>query len=34
VLNYVKGGMPVSMMQPFLVVNFIICLKGVFPQQS
>ena len=33
VVNYVRGGLPMSLMPPFLVVNFIICLGGVFPQR-
>lgn len=28
------GGQPVNNMQPFLCVNFIICLQGIFPSRS
>ena len=31
-INFANPGIPVSNMQPYLVVNFIICLNGVFPQ--
>jgi microcystin-dependent protein len=28
------GGLPISILQPFLVVNFIIALAGIFPSRS
>lgn len=34
VLAYAPGGQPVNSMEPFLVVNFIICLNGSFPGHS
>ena len=34
VLVYVPGGQPVSSMEPFLVVNFIISLLGDFPTRQ
>src|SRR5438105_3385950 len=33
VLNYTPGGRPVNSMEPFLVVNFIICLLGTYPSR-
>ncbi|HBB98067.1 MAG TPA: phage tail protein [Blastocatellia bacterium] len=34
VLSYAPAGRPVNIMEPFLVVNFIICLNGSFPSHS
>jgi len=33
VLSYAPAGQPVNSMEPFLVVNFIICLNGNYPKQ-
>jgi microcystin-dependent protein len=33
-VSNVGGGQPHENRQPFLVVNFIICLAGIFPSQN
>ncbi|KGO93929.1 phage tail protein [Flavobacterium subsaxonicum] len=34
VTNYTGSGLPVSTMQPYLALNYIICLEGVYPSRS
>jgi microcystin-dependent protein len=31
VLNYAPGSRPMNTMPPFLTVNFIICMAGIYP---
>lgn len=33
-LNPVAGGQPFNNVQPFLVMNFVVCLEGIFPSRN
>jgi microcystin-dependent protein len=33
-INNTGGGQPFSIMQPYLAINFIICLQGIFPSRN